>query len=133
MGNANFTFNFLGGSFFFTEIALRDFQPFTVIFLRVTLAAWILVGVVYISGQRMPGSLSWFSRRLYNMHYSEIASAIGHPRATRAVARACATNSVAIVIPCHCVVPKTGGVGGYRWGSERKKKLLAIEEKRVTF
>lgn len=48
---------FWGGSFFFTEIALHDFQPLTVVFLRVTLAALILVGVVYISGQRLPGSL----------------------------------------------------------------------------
>jgi len=46
-----------GGSFFFVEIALRDFQPFTVVFLRVSLAALILVGVVYIRGQRMPASL----------------------------------------------------------------------------
>ena len=64
------------------------------------------------------------------VHYSEIASAIGQPTAARAVARACATNPVAIVIPCHRVVPKTGDVGGYRWGSERKKKLLAIENRR---
>ena len=63
------------------------------------------------------------------MHYSEIAFAIGQPKATRAVARACATNPVAIVIPCHRVVPKTGGVGGYRWDSDRKKKLLAMENK----
>jgi O-6-methylguanine DNA methyltransferase len=55
--------------------------------------------------------------------------ATGQPKATRAVARTCATNPVAIVIPCHRVVPKTGGVGGYRWGSERKKKLLAMENK----
>ena len=48
---------FWGGSFFFVEIALRDFQPFTVVFLRVSLAALILVGVVYIRGQRMPASL----------------------------------------------------------------------------
>ena len=61
-------------------------------------------------------------------HYSEIASAIGQPKATRAVARACATNPVAIVIPCHRVIPKTG-FGGYRWGSERKKKLLVMENK----
>jgi AraC family transcriptional regulator of adaptative response/methylated-DNA-[protein]-cysteine methyltransferase len=61
------------------------------------------------------------------MHYAEIASTIGQPKATRAVARACATNPVAIVIPCHRVIPKTGGVGGYRWGPERKKKLLALE------
>jgi len=47
---------FWGGSFFFVEIALRDFQPFTLVFLRVTLAALILTGVVYISGQRMPDS-----------------------------------------------------------------------------
>ena len=64
------------------------------------------------------------------MHYSEIASAIGQPKAIRAVARACATNPVAIVIPCHRVVPKTGGVGGYRWGPERKTKLLAMEKQK---
>ena len=64
------------------------------------------------------------------MHYSEIASAIGQPKATRAVARACATNLVAIVIPCHRVVPKRGGVGGYRWGPERKRKLLALEKQK---
>ena len=48
---------FWGGSFFFVEIALHDFQPFTLVFLRVTLAALILIGVVYIGGQRMPASL----------------------------------------------------------------------------
>ena len=62
-----------------------------------------------------------------SMYYSEIAAAIGRPKATRAVARAVATNPVALVIPCHRVVPKTGGVGGYRWGPNRKAKLLAIE------
>ncbi len=62
------------------------------------------------------------------MHYSEIAAAIGQPKATRAVARAVAANPVAIVIPCHRVVPKTGGVGRYRWGPERKTKLLAMEK-----
>jgi AraC family transcriptional regulator of adaptative response/methylated-DNA-[protein]-cysteine methyltransferase len=67
------------------------------------------------------------------MHYGEIASAIGQPKATRAVARACATNPVAIVIPCHRVVPKTGGVGGYRWGHERKKKMLAMEKQKGLF
>jgi len=64
------------------------------------------------------------------IHYSEIASAIGQPKATRAVARACATNPVALVIPCHRVIPKTGGVGGYRWGPERKTKVLAVEKKK---
>ncbi len=64
------------------------------------------------------------------IHYSEIASAIGQPKASRAVARACAANPVAIVIPCHRVVPKTGGVGGYRWGPERKAKLLTMENQK---
>jgi len=64
------------------------------------------------------------------MFYSEIAAAIGQPKATRAVARACATNPVALVIPCHRVVPKTKGTGGYRWGAERKRKLLAMEKQK---
>jgi len=60
-------------------------------------------------------------------HYSEAAKAMGHPAATRAVARACATNPVALVIPCHRIVPKAGGVGGYRWKPERKRQLLQLE------
>ncbi len=64
------------------------------------------------------------------VHYSEIAAAIDHPQATRAVARACAANPTAIVIPCHRVVPISGGVGGYRWGAERKKKLLDLEKQK---
>ncbi len=59
--------------------------------------------------------------------YSEVAKAIGNPRACRAVARACATNPVAVVIPCHRVVREDGSDGGYRWGIERKKALLAME------
>jgi len=59
--------------------------------------------------------------------YSKIAADIGHPKAARAVARACATNPVAVVIPCHRVVRENGVMGGYRWGEERKKKLLALE------
>jgi AraC family transcriptional regulator of adaptative response/methylated-DNA-[protein]-cysteine methyltransferase len=61
--------------------------------------------------------------------YTEVAAAIGRPRAVRAVARACATNPVAIAIPCHRVVPATGGVGGYRWGPARKKALLQRERR----
>ena len=53
--------------------------------------------------------------------YGDVARAIGRPRAVRAVARACATNPVALAIPCHRVVPAAGGVGGYRWGASRKK------------
>jgi AraC family transcriptional regulator of adaptative response/methylated-DNA-[protein]-cysteine methyltransferase len=59
--------------------------------------------------------------------YADIASSIGRPRAVRAVARACASNPVALAIPCHRVVPAGGGVGGYRWGTERKKALLTRE------
>ena len=59
--------------------------------------------------------------------YSEVARAIGRPTATRAVARACATNSVALEIPCHRVVREDGNLGGYRWGLERKKQLLGME------
>src|ERR1051325_1099205 len=60
--------------------------------------------------------------------YSDVAKAIGAPRAIRAVARACATNHVCLVIPCHRVVQKDGGLGGYRWGTDRKRKLLQKEE-----
>ena len=59
--------------------------------------------------------------------YAQVAAAIGRPTAARAVAHACATNPVAIAIPCHRVVPSAGGSGGYRWGVARKKRLLAVE------
>lgn len=59
--------------------------------------------------------------------YGELAAAIGAPRAARAVARACATNHVAVVVPCHRVVREDGSLGGYRWGADRKARLLARE------
>ncbi|MGH6968652.1 MAG: bifunctional DNA-binding transcriptional regulator/O6-methylguanine-DNA methyltransferase Ada [Stellaceae bacterium] len=59
--------------------------------------------------------------------YTEIAKRIGRPRAVRAVAGACAANPAAIAIPCHRVVRRDGGLGGYRWGIERKRALLARE------
>jgi AraC family transcriptional regulator of adaptative response/methylated-DNA-[protein]-cysteine methyltransferase len=62
--------------------------------------------------------------------YSEVARAIGSPTATRAVARACATNPVALAIPCHRVVRENGEMGGYRWGADRKKSLLTAESER---
>ena len=62
--------------------------------------------------------------------YGEIARALGEPGAARAVGRACATNPVAVVIPCHRAVGKSGALTGYRWGVERKEKLLASEAKR---
>jgi AraC family transcriptional regulator of adaptative response/methylated-DNA-[protein]-cysteine methyltransferase len=60
--------------------------------------------------------------------YGEIARRLGRPQATRAVARACATNPVSVVIPCHRVVREDGGLGGYRWGLERKRQLLGQEK-----
>ena len=59
--------------------------------------------------------------------YIEVARAIGSPRACRAVARACATNPVAVAIPCHRVVREDGSMGGYRWGLKRKTALLEME------
>ena len=61
--------------------------------------------------------------------YSEVAKGIGRPTAARAVARACATNPVAVAIPCHRVVREDGSMGGYRWGIERKKALLELEQR----
>ena len=60
--------------------------------------------------------------------YQEVAEALGRPKANRAVARACATNPVSLVVPCHRVVRKDGGLGGYRWGLNRKALLLAKEQ-----
>ncbi|MGD0731504.1 MAG: methylated-DNA--[protein]-cysteine S-methyltransferase [Terracidiphilus sp.] len=59
--------------------------------------------------------------------YSQLACEMGIPKATRAVARACATNRVAIVVPCHRVVGAGGSLTGYRWGVERKRQLLEAE------
>ena len=56
-----------------------------------------------------------------------VAPAIGAPRAARAVARACASNRLALVVPCHRVVREDGSIGGYRWGIARKQRLLARE------
>jgi AraC family transcriptional regulator of adaptative response/methylated-DNA-[protein]-cysteine methyltransferase len=60
--------------------------------------------------------------------YAEVARALGQPSAVRAVARACATNPVAIAVPCHRVIGSDGSLTGYRWGIERKKKLLEMEK-----
>jgi AraC family transcriptional regulator of adaptative response/methylated-DNA-[protein]-cysteine methyltransferase len=59
--------------------------------------------------------------------YGEIARRIGKPKAVRAVAQACGANPVAVAVPCHRIVAGDGGLGGYHWGVDRKKKLLARE------
>ncbi len=61
--------------------------------------------------------------------YGEVAESIGRAGSARAVARACATNNVAVLVPCHRVVRGDGGMGGYRWGIERKETLLGRETK----
>jgi len=60
--------------------------------------------------------------------YSKIATAVGKPKAARAVARACATNPVALIVPCHRVVGEDGKLHGYRWGKDRKQQLLQLEQ-----
>ena len=74
---------------------------------------------VWTALQQIPYGSTW--------SYSQVAEAIGQPTAVRAAARACATNPVAMVIPCHRVVREDGNLGGYRWGIERKEILLAQE------
>lgn len=61
--------------------------------------------------------------------YQDIAERLGNKKAVRAVARACASNRVAVVIPCHRVIKSDGSLSGYRWGIERKKKILENENK----
>jgi len=66
------------------------------------------------------------------LSYTEVAERIGKPRAVRAVASACAANKLAVVIPCHRVLTKGGNLGGYRWGSERKRRLLEAEQEQCS-
>jgi AraC family transcriptional regulator, regulatory protein of adaptative response / methylated-DNA-[protein]-cysteine methyltransferase len=61
--------------------------------------------------------------------YAELAAGIGQPRAVRAAASACAANRIAVLIPCHRVLRGDGGLGGYRWGTERKRALLDREKR----
>lgn len=63
--------------------------------------------------------------------YLDIARTIGSPTASRAVAGACGANPISIAIPCHRVVHRDGSISGYRWGVERKRKLLALESQRT--
>lgn len=63
--------------------------------------------------------------------YSEVASGIGSPRSVRAVANACGRNPVALAIPCHRVIRSSGELGGYRWGLERKQRILKAESQQA--
>ena len=104
------------------------------------LKQWLPALIDYLAGHKPWPVLPYdvkataFQRRVWEFlrtipsgttyNYSAAAKAIGRPSAARAVARACAANPVALVIPCHRIIPKSGGVGGYRWDPNRKKKLL---------
>jgi len=108
-----------------------------------SLRPWVAGVLERIAGQEPAAALpvdvkaTAFQRRVWEelqaiprgqtRSYGEIARRIGRPTAARAVARACATNPVALVIPCHRVVTGTGKLGGYRWGAERKRRLLERE------
>jgi AraC family transcriptional regulator of adaptative response/methylated-DNA-[protein]-cysteine methyltransferase len=107
------------------------------------LGQWITILLDYLGGQPLAEDLpldvqaTAFQRRVWQAlraipygstrSYQEVADAIGQPLAVRAVANACATNPVALVIPCHRVVRKDGSLGGYRWGEARKQALLDQE------
>jgi AraC family transcriptional regulator of adaptative response/methylated-DNA-[protein]-cysteine methyltransferase len=108
-----------------------------------TLGAWVQAILDYLNGWQPHLDLpidvqaTAFQRRVWRelqaipygetRSYSAVAKALGEPKATRAVARACATNPVALVVPCHRVVREDGGMGGYRWGLKRKEALLKQE------
>ena len=107
--------------------------------------AWSMAVTRYLAGEarlaKLPLSLhgTAFQTRVWEYlqtlpagttrTYSQVAVAIGKPRAVRAVASACAANRIALAIPCHRVIRGDGGLGGYRWGLERKQALLALEFK----
>lgn len=108
------------------------------------LQEWIAAMLSKMTGRELNASLpldiraTAFQRRVWThlqsipfgatRSYRDVAKAIGQPSASRAVARACATNPVAVAIPCHRVVREDGNISGYRWGVERKKKLLEMEQ-----
>jgi AraC family transcriptional regulator, regulatory protein of adaptative response / methylated-DNA-[protein]-cysteine methyltransferase len=108
-----------------------------------TFATWMTMLREHLSGLRVsldiPVDLrgTAFQMRVWNyllkipygevQSYSEVAAAIGKPNAVRAVASACAANRVALLVPCHRVIRGDGGLGGYRWGIERKRVLIDRE------
>ncbi len=112
------------------------------------LHAWVHAIVNHLSGRQPHLDLpldvraTAFQRRVWQelraipygstRSYSDIARALHQPNAARAVARACATNPVSLVIPCHRVVREDGSLGGYRWGLDRKQALLDQEKETRT-
>lgn len=111
-------------------------------------AAWMQGLASYLEGERALGRMplalhgTAFQLKVWRylqtipagsvQSYAEVAEAIGQPTAARAVANACAANCIAVVIPCHRVIRGDGGLGGYRWGLERKRALLDAERGAAT-
>ena len=107
------------------------------------LHGWVMSILAYLDGREPDLDLpldiraTAFQRRVWQelqkipfgktRSYAEVARRIGQPKATRAVARACAMNPVALMIPCHRVIREDGELGGYRWGMDRKRALLERE------
>ena len=83
-----------------------------------------------VAGTAFQSRVWWYLQSIpsgESQSYQQVARGIGQPKAARAVARACATNRIALVIPCHRVIRGSGELGGYRWGLERKRALLDQE------
>jgi AraC family transcriptional regulator of adaptative response/methylated-DNA-[protein]-cysteine methyltransferase len=109
-----------------------------------TLDAWVRGVVEKIDSPREDAALpldirgTAFQRRVWHaltrlppgetVSYSELARRLKAPSSTRAVARACATNGIAVLVPCHRVVAADGSLTGYKWGIERKRRLLELED-----
>jgi AraC family transcriptional regulator, regulatory protein of adaptative response / methylated-DNA-[protein]-cysteine methyltransferase len=122
----------------------KEFQAAQVIEDSETMAALLKQVLGTMSGQPAPAEIpldiraTAFQARVWQAlrqiprgetrSYAALAHALGQPRAVRAVARACATNPVALAIPCHRVIGSDGSLTGYRWGMERKQKLLLWEK-----
>jgi len=131
------------------EAALRKEYPQAEIFRQAQPAsAWVRAIAEHLSGQQphldlpVDVAATAFQQRVWEAlrripygrtsTYSQIARALGRPAATRAVARACATNPVSVVVPCHRVVRQDGQLAGYRWGLARKRALLQHEHEVAT-
>lgn len=139
---------YLGGSDRQLEAALKEEYPrANIVRGKVELSAWVSQILDHLRGREphldLPTDIqaTAFQRRVWEelrripygatKTYSEVARAIGRPTAVRAVARACATNPVSVVVPCHRVVREDGNLAGYRWGIDRKRKLLEQERTAV--
>lgn len=112
---------------------------------REQLAAWMAALNAHLRGERQALDLpldiqgTAFQRKVWNylqtipygevQSYAEVAAGIGQPKAARAVASACASNKIALLIPCHRVIRGSGELGGYRWGLDLKRSLLDQERK----